>query len=384
MKIRSLVSILLCGAVMLGAVACTDSEKDDHTSAQSTLDAQEPIDPEIAELAKYQAYLDTIAYPSYQLLDGSETPGFVGRWFEKRISGSAHQVTLSDGSTLHFMVNGATEFDIHFTVITTGKTPYFAYSIDGGDPVRQLITESTVTLPDNGMHTVCIYADGMTEGEGKWEQEKGFAFKEITLSEGRVCGIMPTNKVIAYFGDSITEGIRALNINADSEGNSATNAYPYFCSKALGAVTYNAGYGASGVTKTGSFNTFINAIDHLSKTVEADERFCPDIIVVNHGTNDSSVDDTLFKTELRKALDRLLERYPNVPVFYAIPFNQSKAQAIRDVAAEYGDAITVVETDRWRPSYTDSIHPNTAGAKKAGESLAAAIYQKLGADFFAG
>lgn len=388
MKFRALISIFLCGLCVLGTAACTDSDKgnssESNSAAQSsTPDTNEPLDPEATLLAEYQAYLDTIAYPSYTLLDGSETPGFVGRWFEKKISGISHQVTLSDGSTLHFMVDGASQFDIHFTVTTTGKTPYFAYSIDGAEPVRQLITEPTVALPDSGKHTVCIYADGMTEGEGKWEQEKGFAFKKITTDGGRVCGIMPTDKVIAYFGDSITEGIRALNMNADSEGNSATNAYPYFCSKALGAVTYSAGYGASGITKTGSFNTFINAIDHLSKNVKVDDSFKPDVIVINHGTNDSTVDDATFKTELRKALDRLLERYPDIPVFYAIPFNQSKAQAIRDVAAEYGDAITVVETDRWRPAYTDGIHPNAAGAKTAGEYLAAAIYQKLGADFFA-
>lgn len=383
MKFRAFISILLCGALALGAVACSDGKDNDaDASAQTTPEANEPIDPEVAELAEYQAYLDTIAYPSYKLLDGSEAPGLVGRWFEKKIAGVTHQVTLSDGSSLHFMTNGATEFDIHFTVITTGKTPYFAYSIDGADPIRQLITEPTVALPDSGKHTVCIYADGMTEGEGKWEQEKGFAFDKVTVSEGRVCGIMPTNKVIAYFGDSITEGIRALNINADSDGNSATNAYPYFCSKALGTVTYNAGYGASGITKTGSFNTFINAIDYMSKNVEVDENFRPDVIVINHGTNDSSVDNTLFKNALSQALDRLLERYPDVPVFYAIPFNQSKAQAIRDTVAEYSGAITIVETERWRPSYTDGIHPNATGARVAGETLATAILQTLGADFF--
>lgn len=330
--------------------------------------------------AEYRIYLEGIAYPSYELLDGEE-PGFAGRWFEKEINGEKHTVTLSDGSTFYFLTDGADTFNVDFTVITTGKTPYFAYSIDGAEPVRQHITEPSVSLPDNDIHTVCIWADGMTEGEGKWKDEKGFALKNVTVNAGSVRGIRPNNKIIMYYGDSITEGIRALNMNADSDGNSATNAYPYHCSKTLGATTYSVGYGATGIISVGSFNTFIKAIDNISEKVPEND-VKPDVIVINHGTNDSSYMDKKFKELLAEALERLIEKYPDTPIFYLIPFGQYKADAIRETCANFSDKITVIETKDWKITFTDSVHPDVDGAKTAGENLAAAIAEKLGYEFF--
>lgn len=340
----------------------------------------EGSDEEDVKMAEYQIWLEGIAYPSYKLL-GKSTPGFVGRWFEKDIDGVKHNVTLSDGSTFHFMTDGANSFDVNFTVITTGKTPFFAYSIDGAQPIRQHITIPTVQLPDNGKHTVCIWADGMTEGEGKWVEEKGFALKDITVNDGKVYGIIPQNKVIAYYGDSITEGIRALNMLADSDGNSATHAYPYYCSKMLGAVTHSVGYGATGIISVGSFNTFINAITNISENVSEIEGFVPDVIVINHGTNDSRFADNQFKNELKKALDVMVEKYPSTPIFYAIPFGQQKAGLIRFVTEEY-ENITVVETKDWNITFIDGVHPDGAGAQVAGINLAKAILEKLGEEFF--
>ncbi|MBQ4040513.1 MAG: hypothetical protein IJC91_05175 [Oscillospiraceae bacterium] len=333
------------------------------------------------KMAQYAIHLEGIAYPSYRLLD-SEKPGFVGRWFEKEIEGVNHTVTLSDGSTFYFLTDGADSFDVNFTVITTTQTPYFAYSIDGSDPTRQHITDPTVKLPDNGIHTVCIWADGMTEGEGKWVQEKGFALKDVTVNEGTVVGLQPKNKVIAYYGDSITEGIRALNMNANSDGNSATNAYPYFCSKMLGTVTHSVGYGATGVISVGSFHTFINAISNISLERPEVEGFVPDLIVVNHGHNDQAQSDQRFREHLIDAINALLAKYPDTPVFYAIPYAQHKANVIREVCAGYPNNITVIETAGWPITFIDGVHPDSAGAKVAGEGIAKAILEKMGEDFF--
>ena len=101
----------------------------------------------------------------------------------------------------------------------------------------------------------------MTEGEGKWDKEKGFALRDIIPAEGGViCGIRPTEKTIFFYGDSITEGIRALNMSASSDGNSATNSYAWQCSEALGVTPYLIGYGATGILSAGSFHTMKNAI----------------------------------------------------------------------------------------------------------------------------
>lgn len=170
--------------------------------------------------------------------------GLVGRWFKKDIKGIPHFVTVNDGSQIFFKVTGTKSIYVNFTVITKMKTPYFAYSIDGDKPVRQLISNPVIKFKDNNEHIIRIIIDGMTESEKKWNNEIGVALRNIDYGYGKISGILPTNKLIAFYGDSITEGIRALNINADSDGNSATHSYVWYCCRNLKTVPYFIGFGA--------------------------------------------------------------------------------------------------------------------------------------------
>ncbi len=377
---------LLAAACLLPLAACDSSTPDETAPDTPAITTEAPteavtLSPEEQLTADRRAYLDTVTYRDF-VLTGEEAPYYMGRWFDKDIDGIPHKITLTDGAHLYFMVENATSFDVAFTVITTGAEPYFAYSIDGGEPVRQHITEPTVTLPDTGRHTVRIIADGMTEGEGKWDQEKGFAVRSITPSEGgSLIGIRPTEKVIFFYGDSITEGIRALNMNATSDGNSATNAYSWQCAEALGATPYLIGYGATGILMTGSFHTMQNAIDYLSDGRPVDKSVTPDVIVVNHGTNDGGQDRKTFEEALTATLGHLRETYPDTPIVYLIPFNQAHARVIAS-AVESMDNAYVVETKGWRITYTDGLHPDAAGAKYAGEKLAAELKTIFGEDYF--
>ena len=141
---------------LVGMLVSCGGNGEDMTQTTET-----PISPEDKITAENQAFLDTVTYLDY-VLTGEEEPYFVGRWFEKKIGGVKHHVTLTDGSAFYFMTDGAESFDVNFTVITEKEEPYFAYSIDGANPIRQHITDQTVRLPDGGKHTVRIIADGMT------------------------------------------------------------------------------------------------------------------------------------------------------------------------------------------------------------------------------
>jgi lysophospholipase L1-like esterase len=376
---------LLVAACLLPLAACDSSTPDETAPDTPAVTTEAPteavtLSPEEQLAADRQAYLDTVTYRDF-VLTGEEAPYYMGRWFDKDIEGTPHKVTLTDGAHLYFLIENAASFDVTFTVITTGEEPYFAYSIDGAEPIRQHITEPTVTLPDNGRHTVRIIADGMTEGEGKWDQEKGFAVKSVTPSEGgSIIGIRPTEKVIFFYGDSITEGIRALNMNATSDGNSATNAYSWQCAETLGVTPYLIGYGASGIIMPGSFHTMLNAIDYLSDGRPVEDGVIPDVIVVNHGTNDGGQNRKTFEDALTATLTHLREKYPDTPIVYLIPFNQAHSRVIPDVVEAMGNAY-VVETRGWSISYTDGVHPDAAGAKAAGERLAAALVEIFGEDY---
>ncbi len=379
MKPKKWIAWLLCFSMLFVFVSCNGAENG-GTEAHSQQTGA-PLSSEEQIAAENEAFLNTVSYLEYELT-GDEKPYFAGRWFEKKIKGIDHHVTLTDGSAFYFLISGAKSFDVNFTVITAKEEPYFAYSIDGAEPIRQRITESKVNLPDGGKHTVRIIADGMTESEGKWREEKGFALKSIVPADGgQIFGIRPRNKTVFYYGDSITEGVRALNMSANSNGNSAVNAYPWFCSEKLGAVTYSVGYGASGVTVPGSFNTFINAIDYNSLGRKVNDGVIPDVIVINHGTNDRNTSAETFKSELTSAVRRLREKYPDVPIVYMIPFIQSHAETIAEVMDGFDNAY-VVQTSDWNITYTDVFHPDPAGAKIAGENLAEELLRILGEEFF--
>ena len=387
-KLTLILAGLLCASCLLTACDggnATDTTADliSDTTAEVTEAPTEAVtlSPEEQLAADRQAYLDTVTYRDF-VLTGEESPFYMGRWFDKEIEGANHQVTLTDGAHLYFLIENATSFDVTFTVITKTEEPYFAYSIDGGEMVRQHITEPTVTLPDTGRHTVRIVADAMTEGEGKWDRERGFALKSITPSEGgSIVGIKPTEKVIFFYGDSITEGIRALNMNATSDGNSATNAYSWQCAEALGVTPYLIGYGASGITVQGSFNTMLNAVDYLSKNRPVEDGVIPDVIVINHGTNDGGANRKVFEESLTATLARLREKYPDTPIVYLIPFNQAQARIITTVMENTENAY-VIETKDWEITFTDTAHPDVAGAKYAGEHLADALKDIFGENFF--
>ena len=107
----------------------------------------------------------------------------------------------------------------------------------------------------------------------------------------------------------------------------------------------------------------------------------PDLIVVNHGTNDGDAETSGFRGSLKTALGKIEKAYPGVPIVYMLPFCGNRASDIRTVCAEF-DNITVVETDKWNISYSDGLHPNRNGAKRAGELLSREINALLGADFF--
>ena len=327
----------------------------------------------------------TVNNRTYEILEESK-PYFLGRWFEKEVDGVPHMATTTDGAQVYFMTEDCTSVRLHFTDITYIRVPYFAYSIDGREPVRQHITEATVPLPDSGRHAVCIIADGMTEGEGKWYEEIGFAVKGVTLSEGgRLWGIRPTAPLVFFYGDSITEGINALGTSGDSQSNSATHAYPHYCAEALGVTPYYIGYGASGMVRVGWFNTMEKAIDRMSRRcLVADSpaaNHVPALIVINHGTNDGGLLPHEFTVALRDTLARLSEVYPSVPVVYVIPLFQSQAEAIRALMAAYPNGH-VVETAGWPVTYSDGVHPNAAGARVFGERLAAELKAIFGEDYF--
>ena len=354
----------------------------ENTTIATTAEPIPPLSPEEQETLDDLAYLSSVTYLRFTLT-GEDAPYFMGRWYDKELVGKPHKVTTNSGSSLYFMTNKTTRIKVNFTPLGD-ISARFAYSIDGAAPVRQHIMDPFITLPDSGRHTVRIFTDGIMESIHKWEQGNGFALRNVESFDagGVIRGIKPQNRVIFYYGDSITEGIACLASGSNSEYHSATSAYPWVSSEALGAVPYLIGYGATGIMREGSFKSMMYAIDYYCLGREVNDGIQPDIIVINHGCNDTYFnDEPLFREKLTETLAHLREKYPNAAIVYLIPFNQAYASTITSVMQGVTNG-RVISTQGWNLTFTDGVHPNVAGAKKAGENLAAALEEIFGRSYF--
>ena len=213
-----------------------------------------------------------------------------------------------------------------------------------------------------------MITDGVTEQIGKWEEGHGFAFGGCNC---HTQAANPHKPIIAFYGDSITEGIRALGIDNDDMGNtnSATNAFPWYCCEALSAVSYRVGYGATGIEQVGSFNCTMMSVGYYYRGVPVQDDIQPDLIVINVGTNDSNSDS--FAAGYSELLDELHNKYHS-SIACMVPFNQAHRDEIESCVAKRNWCY-LVRTDGWNLDYTDGIHPSKNGGRKAGELLAISL-----------
>ncbi len=319
----------------------------------------------------------SVVYGNYTTSDGMRYKdikgsfGQSGRWYKKSINGKEYEYTSTDGSAIYFKVTGSKYVNVSFVAQVAAAIPYFSYSVDGGSMKRQLVTKNKLNLGNAKTHYVRLVIDSMSEQENRWAAEAGIGIGAITpvSADGAVAAIKPENATIAFFGDSITQGIRVLNKKLTPAGASATNSYAWQCAKQLDLVPYFAGFGGSGIVQPGSFNNCINAIESNSAYHKA-EKFDADVIVVEHGTNDVYTYGEIYVSEYKRVLNLLHQKHPNAKILAMIPFTQLHADEIRSAAAAYPKWCSVIETSSWRLSYTDGLHPNKSGAKTAGKNLA--------------
>lgn len=319
-------------------------------------------------------YMNHTTADKIRYKDSSGNFGKTGRWFKKDINGKKYDFTSTDGSAIYFKVTGSKYVDIDFYWNTAVADPYFAYSVDGGNMKRQLLTKKRISVGNTKTHYVRVLIDAISEYEDRWIGEAGVAIKKVkpVTKDGIVTAVTPKNPTIAFFGDSMTKGVRALNMELTPSGTSATHSYAWHCAKELKMTPYFVGYGGSGIIEQGSFQKCLSVISQASAHRKA-ESFDADTVVVLHGTNDVYTYGNMYIMEYKKVLEALHKKFPKAKVMAVIPFNQIHADEIRAAGSAYKKWCTVVETANWNLSYTDGMHPSAKGAERAGKKLAKKI-----------
>lgn len=311
--------------------------------------------------------------PRLQKIDKSF--GLLGRWYIKKIANENYYVTNNDGAQIYFKISNASYFDINWKQMYNPDYARWAYAIDDGNFNSISTSQTRVDIPNKDTHIIRVVTDAINQEIGKWDLGNGFAFNKLS-TDGTIAGLTPVDPVIMYFGDSITEGIRTLGMDANGPGCSVLHAYSWLSAQNLHAHPYLVGYGATGLYSKGSFNTNDYSVDWMTQGI-AEKEIQPNLIVVNIGTNDGGINDDGFKDLYKSFVHKLFLKYPGVPIACMIPFNQIHANPITEVVSEAKDCF-LIPTQGWDLTFTDGTHPDQAGSVKAAYNLAKAIQEQIG------
>ena len=305
----------------------------------------------------------------FKVIDGNI--GYVGRWYNYSDNGDTYKIASSDGAYICFKVSGATAVSIEWGGTYLSKS-CISYRIDNGDFVRDFVNPNgnTISIADTDEHIVQVVMDAIDVNW--WNVGNGIGIKAIH-TDGTLKAIKPANKRIIFFGDSLTQGVRALGVETTENPNcnSAINSYGWYMAKYLNANPIIVGYGSSGVTVNGSFSKCINAINYVANGIGTDDEQV-DLIVINHGHNDASTSSNEFIAAYTDVLERFMTKYPAVPVMCVTPFNNAHASDVR-VCAEAMPNCFFVDTSSWGLAqyYADGPgHLLAAGADYCGQKLA--------------
>jgi lysophospholipase L1-like esterase len=330
----------------------------------------------------------------YEELDGEEY-GLMGRWFDYEHSdGNTYKATITPGAEMFFKVSGTTSVNFKLNCnANLQDVPYVAVSVDGSAPERVRTHRTNAVTVVTGLdaekeHYIRIIVDSFSSAQGsRWTAGNGLIFDKITVDAGgEITGLMPKNPVIAYYGDSITEGLAALSTEGQglfTTSSSAINAYPFTASHLIGAVSHTSGYGSTGITIEKGLGNVPDCITVIDNMIQDTPIVMPelDAIVVNHGHNDlnMSVPDAEFAEGYKQVLVRLREKHPDTAIFAVVPYAQRYVETIKNVVEELDDDnIYYISTADWKYTTTDGVHPDAAGGKALGTRLAEEIGKVLG------
>lgn len=298
--------------------------------------------------------------------------------------------SINAGAYGRAFVNGtptALTFDV---TGTTYNIPQIVYRVDGG-PLQRANVATSIALPtpaENswGKHLVEWTIAGTTEQQDRWGAvETAVVFKGIVASDGATLSewaVSPLNLLV--YGDSITEGVRALTDNypggTDVANNAAHLGWAYALTDLLGAEVGVVGFGGQGWVQEGSGDVpgFGDAWNYLWSGQARSFATVPDVVVINQGTNAATPATT---AQIRATLADIATTLPTTKVIVLRPFGGTQAAQISAaVAALANPNVTYVDTTGWWNSAdsSDDAHPyGYANIAQLGPRTAAVVRARL-------
>jgi dihydroorotate dehydrogenase len=107
----------------------------------------------------------------------------------------------------------------------------------------------------------------------------------------------------------------------------------------------------------------------------------PDLIVINHGTNDGLATSAVFIEAYRDYLKRLNIKMPGVPVFVMVPFKGTHSADFEQIIDGFNN-VTLIKSDTWNISSPNTGHPDADNSTIAGQRLAEELLNNMGSGYF--
>ena len=230
-------------------------------------------------------------------------------------------------------------------------------------------------LAEGGLHQVTMVVKELPRSVTLWGPG-GSALALRGVEVGSTTDLQepqPAGLRLTFLGDSITAGAGPLS----GDGRLG---FAYQTGAALYADTTVIGFLGQGVLQAGSAGV-PPAPETLNAGVLAAAD--PDVVVVNYGTNDRSLDPGRVRVALTGYFGQIRALYPGAKLVVLRPFNGDQGDALAgavDDRRKAGDsAIAYVDTAGWVPTTLtfDGIHPTQKGQTSAAVRLAKVIKSLL-------
>lgn len=296
-----------------------------------------------------------------------------GRWFIKQLHHLPTLYTSNLGSRLRFTALNVTTLRVNVLDNRNELSPaqIYAWRVNGGPWHRELAANHYWQIEcGSGKQLVEIMTAGNTDLDRVWTGDQGFAISTIDAQDGELIPA-PQLPVIDFIGDSITAGCWVNGRHAAIDYRPESN-YVGIAMDLLHTSDVRIAYSAGGVLRqaTGGVPT---AEHFLTNTDAATPWHAnrPALVVINLGVNDRRFPLADFTAAYDHFLHLVAQVFPQTQILVMIPFSQTFADPIRQLAHQYH--FPVIETTNWCPSYTDGLHPDQAGATESGKRLAEAL-----------
>jgi lysophospholipase L1-like esterase len=307
-----------------------------------------------------------------------------GRW-DRRLPDRV--ITVNGGSYIVARFDGRSitaRFDL---ARNKPPLPTIAWRIDEEVQWREAEIAASIELEKDlkpGEHTIQLVVRGLDEHQPRWAEPltASITFVGFDLpNAGKLLDPPDRPKLkIEFLGDSITEGVLVHSKQPGRETwpwlTDGLRAYPALTALRLGAQWRQVGFGAVGVTQSGSGGVPAapDSFDWFYENCPRDD-WQPDVVVVNHGTNDRGATSEKFRPAYATYLSRIRKACPDAKILALRPFAGTHADDIKAEVAARNDAgdknVTFVDTTGWldRTDFTDGIHPNAGAGPKVAEKL---------------